>query len=63
MKISLCKRFLSAALIAVSATVAYAGERPRDNGVACARAANAYCNLPDQGNRPMPQGVPQGESA
>ncbi|XYJ77941.1 hypothetical protein NGGBJF_28105 [Cupriavidus necator] len=63
MKVSLCNRLLPVALIVASATVAYAGERPRENGVACARAANAYCNLPDQGNRPMPQGVPQGESA
>ncbi|MGY2490951.1 hypothetical protein [Cupriavidus sp. CP313] len=62
MKISLFKQFLSVALIAGSATVAFAGERPRDTGVACARAANAYCNLPDKGNRPMPQGVLLGES-
>jgi hypothetical protein len=58
MKASLCKPFLCAVLIAGGATTAYAaGERPRDTGVACARTANAYCNVPDQRVGPMPQGA------
>ena len=42
--------FLSVALLAASTITVFAGERPRDNGIACARAANAYCNVPDEGN-------------
>ncbi|ODV44420.1 hypothetical protein AWV79_08630 [Cupriavidus sp. UYMMa02A] len=49
--------FLSVALLAASAITAFAGERPRDTGIACARAANAYCNVPDEGNRREPPGV------
>ncbi len=46
MKADLIKRLLCAALIASGATLAHAGnERPRDTGVACARAGNTYCNL------------------
>ncbi|MDQ0143274.1 hypothetical protein J2T05_004899 [Cupriavidus necator] len=62
MKSTLCKMLLSVALLAGSAATVYAGERPRDTGVACARAANAYCNVPDAGSRPMPQAVLLGES-
>ncbi|SPA36058.1 exported hypothetical protein [Cupriavidus taiwanensis] len=56
MELSPFKWLLSVALITGSATAVYAGERPRDTGVACARAANAYCKLPDEGSRPMPHG-------
>jgi hypothetical protein len=58
MKSSLSKRFLCAVLIAGGGTVAYAAnERPRDTGVACARAANAYCKVPDPATRPIPHGA------
>lgn len=58
MKSSLSKRFLCAVLIAGAGTVAYAAkERPRDTGVACARAANAYCKVQDPATRPVPHGV------
>ncbi|SPA49613.1 hypothetical protein [Cupriavidus taiwanensis] len=57
MELSPFKWLLSVALITgSSATAVHAGERPRDTGVACARAANAYCKLPDEGSRPMLQG-------
>ncbi|WP_133303108.1 hypothetical protein [Cupriavidus lacunae] len=62
MKSTLYKRLLAIALAAGSATAAFAGERPRDTGVGCHHAANAYCRLPDEGSKPMLQGVLPGES-
>lgn len=57
MKSTLYKRLLAIALVAGGATAAFAGERPRDTGVGCHRAANAYCRLSDEGSKPMLQGV------
>lgn len=55
MKASLSKRFLCAVLIAGAGTVAHAAnERPRDTGVVCARAANAYCKVQDPATRAIP---------
>ncbi|WP_042878576.1 hypothetical protein [Cupriavidus necator] len=58
MKASLSKRFLCAVLIAGGGTIVYAAnERPRDTGVACARAANAYCKVQDPATRSIPHGA------
>ncbi|BDB24202.1 hypothetical protein CTP10_R15500 [Cupriavidus sp. P-10] len=58
MKTDLFKRLLCAALIACGATLAHAGnERPRDTGVACARAGNTYCNLQEPAAGRLPHGA------
>lgn len=64
LKANFYKRILCAALLAVGALPAAhaARERPRESGVGCVRAANAYCNAPGQSVTAGTYGVPPGAS-